>query len=165
MNIKFTYIACLVITASKPVPVCVQTHLFSLFTKWRSTASKPSNKDSKTSACRNDISVGSRNVWKTVYLNANSNRACEMSLMLPTFHLRLGHLLMSLRYSVPLDVIAEFRSANSSSGPSLLCSSVVAVATATAATAASSSTAALMLIWLHSTALARLSQKRIIIAS
>jgi hypothetical protein len=54
---------------------------------------------------------------------------------------------------------------NSSSGRSLLCSSVVAVATtAAAATVASSGTAALMLIWLQSAALARLSQKRTIIA-
>jgi hypothetical protein len=86
-----------------------------------------------------------------------------------TFHLGLGHLLMSLRYSVPLAVDGQFGSANSNSGRNLLCSSVMAVATAAAAATAAggggSRTAALMLIRLQAAALARLSQKRIIIAS
>ena len=74
---------------------------------------------------------------------------------------------MSFRHSVPLDVNAKFRSANSSSGHSLLCSSVVTAATAAAAAGGGGGggIAALMLIWLQSAALSRLSQKRIIISS
>ena len=75
---------------------------------------------------------------------------------------------MSFRHSVPLDVNAKFRSANSSSGHSLLCSSVVTAATAAAVAAGGGGgggIAALMLIWLQSAALSRLSQKRIIISS
>jgi hypothetical protein len=69
-----------------------------------------------------------------------------------TFHLRLGDVLMSFWHAVPLVNAQSGRAVSSSGGSLRWCSAVVAAATGTA----------LMLVWLQSAALARLSPTNVI---